>query len=286
MHIRRVAVAGVGLVGASLSRAIARALPDAEIVGYDPAPPRAGVSTGITRWAAGAEEAMAEADLVVLAAPIPAILDLLPVAARACRPQALVTDTGSTKAAICEAARAVFAPAGGAHFVGGHPMAGSERGGAAASDPDLLRGAPYALCAVGAVPAEKKRAFENLLRAVGSRPLWVEPAEHDRIVARVSHLPQLAVVALASLLEEAAGREPAVAALAGSGLRDLLRLASSPYPIWRDICRTNAAPLRQALESLAERLRGMAAGLEDGRLEEPFERARRFRDERLKGGAE
>lgn len=285
IEFRRIAVVGVGMIGATLGRALKYAGPGLEIRGYDPAPPLTGTPTGLDGWAASPEEAMAEADLVVLAAPVSAILELLPLAARCCRPQALVTDTGSTKAAICRAARRAFASPRGPHFVGGHPMAGSERGGAAAADPELLRGAPYALCAGAETPAERRAGLETLVRGVGATPLWIDAEEHDRIVALVSHLPQMAVVALASLLEEAAARDPRVAALAGSGLRDLLRVASSPYPIWRDIGRTNAAPLGEALGRLARRLVEIAARMEKGDTQEWFDRARRFREQRLKEGA-
>ncbi len=284
MEIRRVGILGVGLIGASLARALRRSSPRLELWGWDPSPPRA-ADAGIERWATSAEQALEGADLAVLAAPIGAIIDLLPLAARCCAAQALVTDTGSTKLEIMRAARAAFSSPQGPHFVGGHPMAGSERSGAAASSPDLLRDAPYALCAGEEVPAAKRAALERLLASAGARIAWVQALEHDRIVARVSHLPQLAVVALASLLEEESSREPALVSLAGSGLRDLLRLASSPYPMWRDICRSNQPALGETVALLAERLRAMAGALEGEEMEHWFESARRFREDRLKGGA-
>jgi prephenate dehydrogenase len=264
-----------------------RAFPGLEIRGWDPRPPAPGLDTGVGRWAASAEEAFAGADWVILAAPIPAIRDLLPAAAGACRPGAVVTDTGSVKSDICRQAERAFAgrEKTGPWFIGGHPMAGSERLGAAASDPDLLREAPYALCAGDTVPEAPRRALEGWVRRLGARPVWVGAAEHDRLVALVSHLPQLAVVALAGVLERETQKDERLAELAGSGLRDLLRLASSPAGLWRDICTANAGAIRPGLEELACALRELGADVDGPSLEAWFERARRFRHERLRGGA-
>jgi prephenate dehydrogenase len=264
-----------------------RAFPSLEICGWDPRPPERGIDTGVHRWAASAAEAFAGVDLVVLAAPIPAIGELLPVAARACKPGAIVTDTGSVKTGIGAQAARAFAgrETAGPWFIGGHPMAGSERGGAAAADPDLLRDAPYALCAGDSVPEEARRTLEGWVRKIGARPVWVGAAAHDRYVAMVSHLPQLAVVALAGLLEGEAQRDDRLAELAGGGLRDLLRLASSPPGLWRDICAANAEAIRPGLEGLAGALLELAGDLDEAGLEAWFERARRFRHDRLRGGA-
>lgn len=277
----------MGLIGATLARALRRVHPRLQVVGWDPRPPAGGVETGVDRWAASPAEAFAGAELVVLAAPIPAIGDLLPVAAASCRPGAVVTDTGSVKGGIVRRASEVFAgrDRSGPWFIGGHPMAGSERGGAEAADPDLLRGAPYALCPVGDAPEGPRRALEEWVRGLGARPIWIGADEHDRIVALVSHLPQLAVVALAGVLENEAQMDGRLAALAGSGLRDLLRLASSPAGLWRDICAANAGAIRPGLEELSRALREMQRDLDGAGLEAWFERARRFRDERLRGGA-
>jgi prephenate dehydrogenase len=284
MEFSRLAIVGVGLIGASLGRAIRRARPGVEIRGYDPRPAPANVPTGVDRWVASPEAAFDEADLVVLAAPVGAILDLVPVAARLCPARALVTDTGSSKVEICRAARAAFLAPAGPHFIGGHPMAGSERRGAGAADPDLLAGAPYALCDEGSAPPAKRQAFEALLRDAGARPVGIDAAAHDRIVARISHLPQVVAVALASFLDEGAERDPRLAELAGGGLRDLLRVASSPYSVWKDILRSNAGEVRAGIEVLVGRLKEISARLEDESLAEWFERGKRFREQRLKGG--
>jgi prephenate dehydrogenase len=279
----RIAVVGVGMMGATLARAVRSAGLQAEIQGYDVRRPPSSTSCGIEHWADSVEEACREADLVVLATPVAVILDLLPKLSRICPPGALVTDTGSTKAAIYAAARTAFTREGGPYFIGGHPMAGRERRGAEASDPDLLRRAPYALCADASVPSTTKRQLEEWVRALGAHPVWIEPEEHDRIAARVSHMPQLAVVALGSLLDNAADTDGRIADLAGSALRDLLRIASSPYPLWDDICRTNVRELESALTDLAAQLQALAGDLGRGAtLERWFEAARHFREQRLR----
>lgn len=276
---RRVTFIGVGMIGATLARASRRADPGVQIRGYDPNPPPSSVETGVDQWVGSAVKACRDADLVVLATPVGSILDLLPEVAKACSPQTVVTDTGSTKSAVCLKAEELFHRQEGPHFIGGHPMAGRERPGAEASDPDLLRDAPYALCASSGIPDVKLQAVERWVRSLGARPHWIDPKEHDKIAAIVSHLPQLTVIALSSMLDEMASGDERVTDLTGSALHDLLRIASSPYPLWRDICRTNIPPIKEALETLARRLHELAGDLERGdALERWFESARHFRE--------
>lgn len=280
---RRITFIGVGMIGATLARASRRAEPRIQIRGYDPNPPPTSVETGVDQWAGSAAKACHDAELVVLATPVGSILDLLPEVADACSPEAIVTDTGSTKSAVCQKAEQLFHRQDGPYFIGGHPMAGRERPGAQASDPDLLVDAPYVLCALPGIPDVKLQAVERWVRSLGARPHWIEPKEHDKIASTVSHLPQLMVIALASMLDEVAAGDQRVTDLAGSALHDLLRIASSPYPLWQDICRTNVPPIKGALETLASRLHELARDLESGEaLEHWFESARHFREQKLR----
>lgn len=209
-------------------------------------------------------DAVGEAGVVVLALPpsgVVGALERLPF-----RAGQVVTDTASVKAPVARAARHL--PQGAA-FIGGHPLAGGTGSGFEAARPDLFRGASWALLP-GAAAA--RRRVEDLVRLLGAEPVEVEAARHDRIVARTSHLPQLLSTALASelagLLDDPEDRA-ALVALLGPGGRDFLRLAASPYPLWRDILASNGANVERALQSVAAR-----AGLPPDALEDEFERAR------------
>ena len=194
-------------------------------------------------------EAAAAADLVYLSQPISQILNTLDVL----QTEALVTDAGSTKAAICERGRRLK------RFVGGHPMAGKESRGVEHADADLFRGRPYVLTA-------REPQLETWIERFGSRLVLLEPAEHDRQVAFVSHLPQLLSTTLASVL---AGKEN----VAGPAAADLTRLALSPYDIWRDIFATNAEPIDAAIGAFIARLEEVRAQLRSSELEALFSQA-------------
>jgi prephenate dehydrogenase len=240
-----VAVVGLGLVGGSLARALSRA--GYRVIGVD----RAGVArrAKAARAVAAAFSdlggAAAAADVIVLAAPPAANRMLLRRLTRF--PRLVVTDVGSVKGPIVREARRL----GQGRFVGGHPIAGSERAGFAASRADLFRGHSWAL-----VPGGDPRAFaivRALVRATGARPVTMSAAEHDRALAYLSHVPQLASWALL-----AAARADAVAArrlrLAGPGFRDMTRLARSPRPLWREILAENRPEVARALRRLRRAL--------------------------------
>src|SRR6266481_6345477 len=185
--------------------------------------------------------ALRSADLIYIALPIGVTLDLLPEIARLAPKHALVTDACSTKLRIAQSAAENFSPPATAFFLGGHPMAGREVAGLAQADADLFRNAPYALIADSSVPADsapsdrdpRVSAFLKLLEKIGARPLWLGAQQHDYAVGMVSHLPQLAAVALGSLLYDHLDENGLPITVAGPGLRDSLRLAGSPDSTWR-----------------------------------------------------
>jgi prephenate dehydrogenase len=193
------------------------------------------VDSATTDLAAGVNEA----DIVVLAAPVRAILDLIPRVGALIKPGALVMDLGSSKAAVC-AALGALPPHVTA--VGGHPMCGKERGGLAAADPALYEGAPFVLVATQrSTPAALAQAVE-LARAVGARPLVVEAARHDAAVAAISHVPFLLAVALVQAAAEQATADDGLAwTLAAGGFRDTTRVAAGEVAMMRDTLLTNRA---------------------------------------------
>jgi prephenate dehydrogenase len=243
-----VAVVGLGLIGGSLARALTQA--GYGVVGVDrDSVRRRATRAGAVACTTGTVEAAAGVDVVVLAAPPEANLRLLGRLARVARPDLAVTDVGSVKKPIVDEARRL----GVAGFVGGHPMAGTEGAGFPASTPDLFRGRPWILS-----PARDPRASRRvraLVRAVGARPVEMEPAAHDRAVAFLSHVPQLVAWALA-----AAARGDDVASrwlsLAGPGFLDMTRLARSPRGLWREILAQNDREVGRALAAFLREVRG------------------------------
>lgn len=271
----RVAVVGTGLMGGSFALAARAALGNARIAGWDkPAVlDRAVALRVVDEGHAELGDALAGADLVYIALPAGLAIERLPEIARHAAAGALVTDASSTKRAICGAAEKCFS--GEALFLGGHPMAGSEGSGIAAADPALFRGAKYALIGRAADGAADPRIvkFVRLLEAIGARPLWMDAVTHDRAAALVSHLPQLLAVALAGVVREATDQTGLPLTLAGRGLRDALRLAGSPYGVWRDIILTNTDQLDTALDRLAQAVEHLRANLRQRELEDEFARA-------------
>ncbi len=247
----RTAILGLGLVGGSLAGALVeRGWP---VAGWDPDPAarRLAARRGAACGGASPEGAVEGADLVVLAAPPRANLELL--ARLAGRPGSpVVTDTGSVKGEIAGRGRRLL----GDRFVAGHPMAGRTPGGASQADPALFAGASWFVCGGGAGP---RKRVEAMARAVGARPVRATPVRHDRMMARVSHVPQI----LASLLVgDLAARDPEALAAAGPGFRGWARLAASPPELWMEILDANAGPVRAEIARLERALAGLRSGWE------------------------
>ncbi|MSR36924.1 MAG: prephenate dehydrogenase [Gemmatimonadetes bacterium] len=254
-----VAVVGLGVVGGSLVRALAAMSGGPRVLGASPnAADRAGAErAGAARTAVEPADLIAEAHVVVYAAPLSAILEMLPRHAALLRGDALVTDVGGLKAPVLAAAAAAGLRD---RFVGSHPMAGGEGSGFEGGRADLFRGAPVHLCADPAVDAARRARAEALWRAVQARPAWVDPAAHDRLMVRVSHLPQLVANALALALED----QNVSPADLGPGGRDMTRLARSSPHMWTDLLAHTAGEAGALLRAVAERLEDLADRLERG----------------------
>jgi prephenate dehydrogenase len=275
----RIAIVGLGLIGGSIAQAARQQWPSALVIGVD----RNDVLEQAIRLHAidvAAEELMiaSEADLVILAAPVRENLRMVAALPEWVRGEAVVTDVGGTKRPIVEAARDLPARLA---FVGGHPLAGAARSGIEFARPDMFQGRPWLF-----TPDDDRagRALERLLpfvEGLGAVPrVLPSPAAHDRLVAFLSHLPQLASSALMSVIGGEVGEDGL--ALAGRGLVDTTRLASSPASAWRDVCATNADEIGAALDALVAVLQQIRQDLAGGgAVDEVFESAVRWR-ERLK----
>lgn len=263
---QNVVIIGVGLVGGSLAAAL-RALPDAPYVtGVDVehSTLRVALDRGIIDAAAdpgGAENAFADADLVVLATPASAAGEWFE-RLRIMGYHGVVTDVASTKSGITQQAAHMLDPR--ATFIGGHPMAGSERSGVGAADAELFRGAYYVLCPAGDTPAEAYSSLHQLVTAVGARVIAISPKEHDRAVAAISHLPHVAASALTNLAAERAGDGEDVLRLAAGGFKDMTRIAAGSPDLWVGISLDNSTALVGALRDLGSQLEEFSGLLESG----------------------
>lgn len=249
LSIRRLGIAGLGLMGGSVALAARAAWPAITIVGFDrPVAAAAARERGCIDEAVSDPRALADADLVVLAVPLDAMAETMaaiaePVNAR----RTIVTDVGSIKRPVMQAAE----QAGLGTFVGGHPMAGSERGGLGEARAELFRGRPWLLVRGGAPPNAASRV-ERFAAALGGEPHWMEAAAHDRAVAYVSHLPQVLAVALMNAADTCIGEDRLAAG--GRAFDEMTRLASSPPDMWEQILGANAEFVAEALAEFAARL--------------------------------
>ncbi|MDO8794787.1 MAG: prephenate dehydrogenase/arogenate dehydrogenase family protein [Vicinamibacterales bacterium] len=271
----KIAVVGLGLIGGSIALAAREVWPRGLLIAVDR---KDVLEQAMVRHAidVAADDlgVIAEADLVILAAPVRQNIALLSEL-DACVPgAAVVTDVSSTKQDVVEAARALPARF---TFVGGHPLAGAARGGFEHARPDLFKGRPWIFTPHTDAGGEALDRLRQFATGLGAVPASMEAAAHDRLVAFLSHLPQLTASALMAVVGEAVGVEGL--ALSGRGLVDTTRLASSPADIWRDIAWTNAADIRQALTALIGRLSHLRDELEEGgAIDETFEEAARWRE--------
>jgi len=266
----RVAILGTGLIGGSFALALRKHFPDISIVGFDRAEilQEALARGAVRETARDLAAAVRGADLVYVALPIGATIEALPAIAAAAKDGALVTDTGSTKAMICRAAKTAFA--GGARFLGGHPMAGKETSGIARADAELFSGARYALMGLENDPDPRMDGFAALVRELGAEPVWTDAETHDWAVGIVSHLPQFLAVALARIVQDETDETGLPLSLSGPGLQDMLRLAGSPYSVWRDVAHTNTENIARALDRLEQAVEYLRTRLTSKELEQEF----------------
>ena len=233
---------GPGLIGTSIALAAKRRWPNLDIRTIDHDEPLSKIGDAL---------------VIVLAAPVDAILRILPQLPSAVDPRALIVDTGSTKRAVMMAARM----AGLRQFVGGHPMAGGTGAGPAGARAELFDSAPWFLTNPDA-PNAVQRAIK-FVEALGAQPVVLADygEEHDRLMAAISHLPQVTASALMTIIARVVGQDNLK--WAGKGLRDTTRLAASRPEVWQGILATNSAELKPLLKYLASELSAIADRLED-----------------------
>ena len=266
MRFKQITVVGLGLIGGSFALAARRAGLAERITGWDSADvvDQACAIGVIDSPEESFESGGCQSDLIYLAVPVGKIASILEQGEKLLRNGSIVTDAGSTKRRICSASKSLPSSV---HFVGGHPMAGSHNTGLSHADAGLFEGAPYALVQDESRPDSRDAALvmEEVVLALGARPVRVSAEEHDRIVARVSHTPQLLATSLARSVSRFMSQEDF--RLTGSGFAETIRLAGSSWSVWEDICRSNSVEITLALDELMSEIREMRNNISSANFE-------------------
>jgi len=254
---KRVAIVGLGLMGGSLAAALKGNHACQEVIGiarrYDTI--ALALERGLVDRATTDLRTVGEADVVVLAIPVRAIIEILPQVGQLAKPGCLVMDLGSTKTSIVQTMTALPEHV---QPVGGHPMCGKETSGLEAAEPELYQGKTFVLTPLHRTRAEALGLARELVEATGACPLVLEAERHDRLVAATSHLPYLCACGLVKTVEELAQGDEAIWQLTASGFRDASRLAASDVTLMADILLTNREAVIEALNTCQAQLHDLA----------------------------
>ncbi|MDD3158724.1 MAG: prephenate dehydrogenase/arogenate dehydrogenase family protein [Anaeromusa sp.] len=279
--MKRVAILGLGLIGGSLGMALRNSGADVFVHGFDKA--EAARQLALERGAADicfatAVEAVAQADIVILATPVLQMASLMAEIAEKLPAGCVVSDVGSTKSAVSEALEALLPEH--CSYIGGHPMAGGERSGMKAAQKNLFQGQWYLLLPGKRASEAQVEMLRTLLLPLGAKVAVMHPQEHDQWAAVISHIPHVTAAALVHLLARAELGDARVQ-MAGGGFRDTTRIASSDADMWADICISNAAQIHRQIGKLQDILAECAQAVEAGdrqKLHAYFLQARTFRE--------
>mgnify|MGYP001337599532 CR=1 FL=1 len=281
MVIQRIAIIGLGLIGGSLAKAFKLKKQKIHILGVDPNPANiepALKEGSIDEACQRAADAAAQADVIFLCSPVGTIPGLMAEIKDSVPEHAVVTDVGSTKQEIMEAAKIHFGEGG--RFIGGHPMAGTENSGYQASIPHLFENAYYLLVPLPSTPKNLLEAFASLIESIGALPIVMDAEVHDKIVGSVSHLPHVVAAALVNSVRQLNDPDHYKEKLAAGGFRDITRIASSNPRMWTEISLANRHQLQSLISSMIQNLDQFLNWLREGKAEEIqsfFSEAREFR---------
>ena len=278
---KKITIIGVGLIGGSLGLALKEKKPNFKIVGIDKQNiiEKAIALGAIDEGTVNLKEGIKEADIIIIATPVKTIINILTQINPFLKKGCLVTDTGSIKQKIVQKANKILSK--DIHFIGGHPMAGSEKYGIESADPYLFYNKTYILAPT---PKSNLRALEKaslLIEMIGAKELILDPLEHDRIVSAVSHLPQIIAVSLINTIGELAlrGNNNNYFKAVGEGFKDMTRIAYSPYKMWEDICDTNQENILEMIQEFKNHLEVIEDKLKNNpnSLKEEFQKASKLR---------
>lgn len=272
---------GLGLIGGSIARALKEKRGDVTIIAYDiqPATLQAAVSDGIADVVCDRiDEHFCHCDYIFLCAPVQKNDENLLTLRTLLPSDCILTDVGSVKTDIHEHISALGLDA---QFIGGHPMAGSERVGYVNSKAVLLENAYYILTPTSSVPSDKVESYRALVQQIGAIPLILSYEQHDYVTAAVSHLPHVIASSLVNLVKDSDSTDGIMKMIAAGGFKDITRIASSSAVMWQQICLTNTDNIIKLLDDYIRSLshiRGQLVNREESELYELFDSARTYRD--------
>jgi prephenate dehydrogenase len=281
-RVGRVTIVGVGLIGGSVGRALRDVSAVTEVIGYgrNPANLSRAVELGLVdRWSTVLSDAVAGAEVVMVATPVGEMSDLFQQLAELVSPACIVTDAGSVKKKVVDAAYSSFGRSI-TRFVPGHPIAGLEQSGVEAASGNLFKGHKVILTPTIDTDPEALAQIGALWRTTGAQLMDMSPDRHDRLLALTSHLPHVLAYALVNLLANQAHDELDCFELAAGGFYDISRIASSDPVMWRDICLHNADELLARIgeyQEMMDRLAALVRSNDAEGLEQIFSRARSAR---------
>jgi prephenate dehydrogenase len=280
MPINQITIVGTGLIGGSLGLALRQSGFSGNIIGCDKRAVLeiAQARGAIDRAEADLERAIVGSDVIVLATPVGCILSQLEAVAPLAPSTVLITDTGSTKEQFVQRARLLLGNNAAERVLPGHPMAGKEVGGIEHADAQLFRDAVWLVTPIEAERpyTSRQQEYLELLKSIGARVIALDAERHDRLCAWISHLPQMIATALAVALREEFGDDETLMQIGGRALREMTRVARSPYSMWRDIALTNTANIEEALLRFEQQLAHLRENLRGPGLREMFESANQW----------
>lgn len=272
---------GLGLIGGSIARALRKTYPGIRLVAYDPdaaSVKQALEEKVISQSEAGLTDALFSCDFLFLCAPVSHNDQMLSEIKQNVKPGTIITDVGSVKQTTHKA----IEEAGLSHvFIGGHPMAGSEKTGYANSNPLLLENAYYILTPTQEVSTDKVTQLQQLVAGIGALPLILDYDKHDYITAAVSHLPHIISACLVNLVEKSDDADGLMKMIAAGGFKDITRISSSSPVMWQSVCLTNTANIKKLLDDYISDLQTVQKELtnkSERELYDLFDSAKEYRD--------
>lgn len=280
---KRVLIIGVGLIGGSIALAIKKEHPGVYITGYDLNEQNCRLAEKmniIDECLPSFEKEAAASDLIILACPVEEVEQkICQLAELPLKPEAIITDVGSTKVKIME--KSAVLREKGAVFIGGHPMAGSHKSGAGSARRHLFENAFYILTPAGNTTEEKVCELKSWLKGTGANFVVMEPEEHDMVTGVVSHLPHLIATSIVRQVKKHAGANERVRWLAAGGFRDITRIASSSPAMWRDVVKHNQSSLLSLIDEWIDEMEYVKDLVQSGDQDDIysyFADAKKFRD--------
>ncbi len=276
-----VSIIGIGLLGGSLGAAFKQQSPKYKIIGYNrnPASSEEALKRGfIDRAVNTIEEAVAVADVIFICVPVKKIPELAILAGKNARPGTIITDVGSTKASIIDEVEPRMPE--GVHFIGGHPMAGSEKQGVAAANPTLFKNTHYLLTPTQKTEMTAYQKLHSMLTSIGASVLAVDPYKHDKAVAIISHLPHMVAAALVNIAKSEASETENLLLLAAGGFKDTTRIAAGSPRMWIDICLDNRDAILYSIDKMSDMLDSLRHNIEEAdkdRIRDTLEKAQQAR---------